>query len=682
MPLVPLYAEPGICKVNSPYSSGKAGAYVKDRVASGRYIDGNFTRFVAGFPEKIRGWLLANATQMVDVPRAMTDFRDNNSNARLGIGTDSHLYYFDGMNIVDITPERTISAGTLGANPFTTSTGSAVVAVADASQQLQNNDWVMFSGATPFNNVTINGWYIVSGRTGTGYNITASTVASANGTGGGTLVIYSYPRVTLGADPFSTTNLSPVVTVTHISHGAVTGNYVDISGATAVAGLTLNGDFQVTVLTVDTYTITASSPANATTTGGGSAVSVTYDIPINLIATGTPLPYGVGAYGIGSYGYGIGTTPSQFSGWTLAAYGSDLLAAPIGGTIYIYDPSQGGVAHPVLNAPASVLAIFVTPERFLFALGINGNSMQLAWPDQSDITNWTTTPSNTANSGRSFQGGTYFVAGEPVQNGVSLFWSNRCTFEASYTGNNEIYSTPLLSDQSGLIGPQAKTTLGGIAYWMSDHDFWAWNGAVTPLPSDDIRDYVFTNINTSYQSRSVAGTNRAKKEVWFFYPSASSTDIDSYVVYHIDQGVWSIGKLNRTAWRDSDLFTQPFGCDPSGFLYQHEVGSDAAGLPIDAYITFAPMDVSNGDKNVDMFGFIPDMQRQNGALTLTINVQDYPETAARSYGPFVLNYGVNPLIDMRADGKMVGFTLESNVLNGDFRLGLSRANVQPSGARL
>jgi hypothetical protein len=41
-----------------------------------------------------------------------------------------------------------------------------------------------------------------------------------------------------------------------------------------------------------------------------------------------------------------------------------------------------------------------------------------------------------------------------------------------------------------------------------------------------------------------------------------------------------------------------------------------------------------------------------------------------------------PNIDLRLDGKMVGFQIDSDVLGGDFRFGTPRLNVQPGGARL
>jgi hypothetical protein len=681
MALVTLYAAPGICKVNSAYASGKTQAAIRDRAATGRYIDGDHTRFVGGFPEKIGGWVRAVATPMVDTPRAMTDWRDNDSNARMGIGTETHLYYSTGSANTDITPVRTISTGTLGADPLSTVNGSAVVSVADASQQLVNGDWVLIEGATTFNNVTIVGWYIVSNRSAGGYDITSATLASGTGAGGGVSVTFGYPRVTL-TNPFATVNLSTTVTVTDATHGATTGDYVTFSGASAVGGLTLNGEYQLTVLTANTYTITAASAATSTVAAGGGSVSVIYDITVGQLGGLTGVVYGSGPYGTGAYGYTASSVPTQFSAWTLAAYGSWLLASPTGGTIYVYDPAAGGRAHEVYNAPASCLAIFVTPERFLFALGIDGNPMEIAWPDQSDITNWTTTPSNTANSGRSFQGGTFMIAGAPVANGVSLFFSNRAAFQAAYTGDNTVYSTPLVSDQAGLIGPAAVTTLGGVAFWMSPTDFWMWNGSVVPIPSDDIREYVFGDINRSYQSRCVAGTVRAFKEVWFWYPSGASTDIDRYVILHLDQGVWSIGTMDRTAWLDTDLFAQPYGCDAAGYLYSQEFGVNANGGALSASIQYAPTDISNGDRAVDLFGFIPDFERIMGTVDVELTLQLYPMSTPTTETFSVEADGSTPMIDLRSDAKMVGYQIDTNAVDGDFRLGVPRVNVQPGGARL
>ena len=85
--------------------------------------------------------------------------------------------------------------------------------------------------------------------------------------------------VTLGAAPFAVIAGSKYVTVTSAAHAIDVGTFVTFSGATAVAGLTLNGEFEiVNVIDGNSYNIIAPSAASSNTSGGGSAVSAAYQI--------------------------------------------------------------------------------------------------------------------------------------------------------------------------------------------------------------------------------------------------------------------------------------------------------------------------------------------------------------------------------------------------------------------
>ncbi len=84
----------------------------------------------------------------------------------------------------------------------------------------------------------------------------------------------------LATNPFSTTNGSATVTVTHSGHAMGSGasytggaEYV-FANATTVGGLDLNGGYSVlTVPSSSTFTIAASSTASSTTSGGGASVT-------------------------------------------------------------------------------------------------------------------------------------------------------------------------------------------------------------------------------------------------------------------------------------------------------------------------------------------------------------------------------------------------------------------------
>lgn len=683
--MMPIAPPPGICLSASSYAVGKDLAFVSSgagayRQGQGRWGGGMNVEFIAGFPQKIAGWSQASATLATGIPRAEQPWRDNIGDIRVAIGTTTHLYYMLAGVITDITPLRTISLGTL-TNPITTTANDPLVSIADSTQRLVNGDWVFLSAASSVGGLTLDNWYQVSSRTGTGYQVTVPVPPTSSAGPGGGAVTFQYPRVTL-SNPFTTTTGSATVTVTHANDGAQAGNYVDFSGASSVGGLVLNGEYEiVSIIDSGHYTITAASAATGNATGGGS-VSVTYDIQVEQANASTGIGYGQGNYGQGNYGVGLVTAPVLADGWTLAAYGSQMLAAPIGGTIYVFDPAFGGRAYPLLNAPATLLAMFVTPERFVVALGINGNLLEMAWCDQQDYTDWTTLPTNTANSGRTLIGGSYFVGGIGVRDGVSLIWTDNCVFNMNYTGDAEVYATPQIGDNCGLVSPWAVCVEGQIAYWISDQDFWSWNGGVSVLPSDDIRTSVFGtgNINRQFLNKCAAVLNRAKRQVRFWYPDSSAMENNVGVIYHYDQQCWGLLGFGKSCGADAELLPVPVSGDIAGTIYYDETGVDANGAALFTSITMGELDLSNGDRNADLFGFIPDFQTLSGPMDLTINTVYFAPALPLSFGPYTITQS-GQRQDLRADGKAFSFTLAQNAVGASFRLGVPRLDVSPAGAR-
>jgi len=98
-------------------------------------------------------------------------------------------------------------------------------------------------------------------------------------------------------NPFATVNLSKTVTVTAPAHGGITGDFVTFSGATAVGGLTLNGEYQITYLTPNSYSIQSADDANATEPGGGNSVVAVYQINVGLTTFSYLTGWGTGLWG-------------------------------------------------------------------------------------------------------------------------------------------------------------------------------------------------------------------------------------------------------------------------------------------------------------------------------------------------------------------------------------------------
>ena len=107
--------------------------------------------------------------------------------------------------------------------------------------------------------------------------------------------------VALGLNPFTTSNGSPTVVVTDAAGGFISNDYVTFSGATAVGGLTIVGEYQLTFITATTYQITASSNATSTATGGGAAVVAAYQVNTGPYYATPLVGWGAGAWGAGTW---------------------------------------------------------------------------------------------------------------------------------------------------------------------------------------------------------------------------------------------------------------------------------------------------------------------------------------------------------------------------------------------
>ena len=151
--------------------------------------------------------------------------------------------------------------------------------------------------------------------------------------------------VTLGANPFTGFNTT-TVTVTAASHGCLTGDFVTFSGATGTYATTFNAEFQVTVISVNTYSITTGSTI-AAGTYGGAAVSAAYQINVGPAYAVPLVGWGGGTWGGGTWGFG-GTSVSPIRLWSQNNLGEDLVFAPYLGAIYYWDATGGVTTRGVL----------------------------------------------------------------------------------------------------------------------------------------------------------------------------------------------------------------------------------------------------------------------------------------------------------------------------------------------
>jgi hypothetical protein len=149
-------------------------------------------------------------------------------------------------------------------------------------------------------------------------------------------------------------NGTTTVTVSDTNHGCVTGDFVTFSGATGTYATTLNAQYQVTVLTANTYTITTPIVIAVGATGGASVVG-TYQINVGPAIPAPLVGWGAGTWGspppaggtLGTWGYGT-TSTSSLRLWNEINYGEDLVYGPRTGPIYYWNATDGVNTRGVL----------------------------------------------------------------------------------------------------------------------------------------------------------------------------------------------------------------------------------------------------------------------------------------------------------------------------------------------
>jgi hypothetical protein len=385
--------------------------------------------------------------------------------------------------------------------------------------------------------------------------------------------------------------------------------------------------------------------------------------------------YGYNTYG--SFAYGIARpdvgTVAPATTWSLDSWGEYLVGcSDTDGKLYEW---QLGFATPTLaavitNAPTGCAAVLSTAERFLMALGASSNGRLVKWSDQEVNTTWTPLATNQAGDFEINTSGS-LKCGKRVR-GINLLFTDVDVHTASYVGLPYVYAFERVGSGCGVISAQAVAAIDTAAMWMSRSGFWIFDGYVKPMPCD-VSDYVFQNMNYNQASKVYAVHNSKYGEVWWFYPSSASNEVDSYVTFNYRENHWNIGVMGRTAGTDRGVFTNPIMVDSSGYIYEHEVGYayDSGSV----YAESGPMEIGNGDNIMSVRQVIPDEQTL-GEVQISFKTRFYPMDTEYTYGP----YSAAIPTDVRFSGRQVKIRYTGAVLE-DWRVGVNRIEAVAAGKR-
>jgi len=707
MPLSLLKYNPGIVKDITEYSAGKNGPF---------WVDGDLIRFKNGYAEKLGGWqkeqinaldtagsITNIETTITGIARRMVYWRTfADGEDRLAVGTHNHLYIVENGALYDITPLRDET------NAATTTTE----ALDDSETEIDLTSVTGFktAGAVLIGTEVIT-YTGISTLTLTGCTRGAdSTTAAAHDSGAVVTQIL--------IDPITTADESTTVTITDTVHGATTGDWVVLSGAAATGGVTaadLNSmaGYQVTVLTVNTYTITVPSAATSTVSaGGGNAVVIKYLVGISgglgAQSSDPALGWGVGGWGLEGWGQPRSASASDVSldnsSWSLSLWGEDLIATVRNGAIYYWDTSAGTNNRAVLvsslasadSVPtiARVTTVSFPDRHFIaggcqaYAAGGSGNvdDMLVRWSTQEDFTNFKPTSTNTAGDQR-LQIGTKIVAIVNARE-ETIISTDEAIYGMTFVGAPFIFSFRLLATDAGAAGLNTMISVDGNVMWMGKRNFFRYDGIVKELPCS-VQYFVFDRMQNRYIDKVVVGHNKRFKEVTWFYVSNDNTagttnpENDSYVTYNYAENAWTVGTMDRTVWNDSfGAKTEPFAFDPDGYLYNHETGTSDNGAAMTSFIEGSPREITADGTELYMVDkVVPDVTMSaNTNLFLYMNTRKYPNATETTKGPFTITSSTEK-VSTRAKGRQIALKFESTGATDEWTLGDFRANVRGDGMR-
>jgi len=523
---------------------------------------------------------------------------------------------------------------------------------------------------------------------------------------------------------FAATNGSSTITATDSTHGAVTGDFVTISGSASLGGaitaVVLDQEYQITAVpTVNTFTFTATATANSSDSGnGGNATDAAYQINVGLDVYVPSTGWGADYYGAGTWGsVSALTATNQLRLWSHDNFGEDLLMCPRGGGVFYWDESEGtddrAVSLSDLSGanltPTLALQVMVSDvDRHVICFGADPlneggtartgaiDPMFIAWSDQENVEEWEPKSTNTAGSFRLSAGSA--IVGAIRARQETLIWTDTSIYSMTFVGQPFVFSVNLVNEGIGLVGPNAMVNTPKGVFWMDKKGFYSYSGQVQELPCS-VDDYVFSDLNQTQSYQIFGFVNKAFNEVGWFYCSGNSTVPDRYVVYNYQENIWMIGNLSRTAWLDEGIFADPKATstdvDYVGYCYNHETGVDDDGTAMtNVFIESSDFDIDPGGEDFQSITrIIPDIKftgnGQTGAsgqkVDIVLKRRNFPgEELTTALTTSCTS--VTTKVDTRVRGRQAVLRIQSNDTDTtdtgtSFRVGAMRMDFKADGKR-
>ena len=146
-------------------------------------------------------------------------------------------------------------------------------------------------------------------------------------------------------NPFTTNTATnsagtTVVTVADTAHGSINNDYVTFYGASTFNGITVSGEYKITYIDANSYTIVVTGTASSSSSGGGTPVYAVYQINTGPEYEVPLVGWGSGPWSSGTWGNSSPSTDSMRL-WSQMNFGQDLVYGPRGGPLYYWKAANG-----------------------------------------------------------------------------------------------------------------------------------------------------------------------------------------------------------------------------------------------------------------------------------------------------------------------------------------------------
>jgi hypothetical protein len=179
-------------------------------------------------------------------------------------------------------------------------------------------------------------------------------------------------------NPFTTVSGSTTVTVTDAGYNPSVGDYINISGASLVGGILIDGEYAVTaILSGTTYTITSLAAATSSATGGGT-VTIQYEYPVGLNVYSIGTGWGAGPWsGVPTpVTVNLGTNPFSTTSGSATITVTQATHGMSNGTYVAFSGATAvaGISAAVLNTTYIISGVATNTYNITLATGLTANA--------------------------------------------------------------------------------------------------------------------------------------------------------------------------------------------------------------------------------------------------------------------------------------------------------------------